>query len=99
MECLIETTSKKLKKKASCQKITESPMWEQDSVANTTYKLNILTLNIMKTQKIKFTGNFGEYFGWSVLLFFATVFTFGLMAPYWTYWNVKYFVSHLEIEA
>lgn len=53
----------------------------------------------MKTKKIKFTGNFGEYFGWSVLLFIATLFTLGLMAPYWTYWNVKYFVSHLEIEA
>ena len=48
--------------------------------------------------KIEFKGNFGDYFLKSVALFFLLVFTFGLLLPYWLYWQFQYFVDNLEIE-
>ena len=48
--------------------------------------------------KIEFKGNFGDYFLKSVALFFLSVFTFGLLLPYWLYWQFQYFVDNLEIE-
>lgn len=48
--------------------------------------------------KIEFKGNFGDYFLKSVALFFLSVFTGGLLLPYWIYWQFKFFVDNLEIE-
>lgn len=48
--------------------------------------------------KIIYTGNFWEWLGITILLLLATVFTFGLAGIYLAYWEIKYFVTHLEIE-
>ena len=48
--------------------------------------------------KIKFTGNFGEYFIMSLGLLLLSVLTFGLALPYYSYWNFKYFFTKLKIE-
>ena len=47
--------------------------------------------------KIKFTGHFMEYFLMNIALFILTVITLGLALPYLSYWNFKYFFTHLEI--
>lgn len=52
----------------------------------------------MDKAKIEFTGNFGEFFIMSLGLLVLTFITFGIMFPYYVYWQYKYFVSHLEIE-
>jgi uncharacterized membrane protein YjgN (DUF898 family) len=52
----------------------------------------------MTKGKIIFTGNFGEFFFAALGLIVLSVFTFGLLLPYFIYWQYKYFVSHLEIE-
>ncbi len=54
---------------------------------------------IMKTKKVIFTGEFWDYFIKSLGLIVLTVITFGLLAPYLVWWQAKYFVNHLEIEA
>lgn len=51
------------------------------------------------TKKVLFTGNFWEYFFKSVGLFILSMLTLGLLLPYFAWWQMKYFVSHLEIEA
>jgi uncharacterized membrane protein YjgN (DUF898 family) len=48
--------------------------------------------------RIIFVGNFWDYFIKAVGLFVLTLITFGLLLPYFAYWSVQYFVSHLEIE-
>ena len=48
--------------------------------------------------KVNFEGNFWEYFIVSILLLVASVLTFGLLFPYWIYWNFKYFFTQLEID-
>jgi uncharacterized membrane protein YjgN (DUF898 family) len=50
-------------------------------------------------QKIIFTGNFWSFFGFSILLIIGSVLTLGLLLPYYLYWQFKYFVNNLEIEA
>jgi len=52
----------------------------------------------MKRGKIKFNGSFGEFFVISLLLIFLSIATFGILLPYYLYWQVKYFVSNLSIE-
>jgi len=47
--------------------------------------------------KIKYTGNFLEYFLINILLLILCVITFGLAIPYLFYWDFKYFFNHLEI--
>lgn len=53
----------------------------------------------MERKKIIFTGNFWDYFFKSLALLILTFATFGILAPYFAWWQVKYFVSRLEIEA
>ena len=48
--------------------------------------------------KIVFTGDFWEYFFKALLLLFASAITFGVLVPYWIYWNVRYFAANVEIE-
>jgi uncharacterized membrane protein YjgN (DUF898 family) len=50
------------------------------------------------SKKIKFTGEFGEYFIMSLGLLLLSVITFGLALPYWAYWSSKYFFTKLEFE-
>ena len=50
-----------------------------------------------KISKIRFTGNFFEYFFTSIGLLVLSVLTFGILLPYWTYWSAKYFFSNLEL--
>lgn len=52
----------------------------------------------MTKGKIKFTGNFGDFFLKSLGLMILSVLTVGLLVPYFLYWQYKYFVSHLEVE-
>jgi len=52
----------------------------------------------MQKGKIIFTGNFFEYFLMSLGLLILCIMTFGLLLPYYVYWNFKYFVSKFEIE-
>jgi uncharacterized membrane protein YjgN (DUF898 family) len=52
----------------------------------------------MQKGKIIFTGNFWEYFFYSIGLLVLSTVTFGLMFPYYCYWSIKYFVNNLEIE-
>jgi len=49
-------------------------------------------------KKIKFTGNFGEYFIMSLGLLLLSVLTLGIALPYWIYWLNKYFFTRLEID-
>ncbi|MCF6182703.1 hypothetical protein [Lutibacter sp.] len=51
----------------------------------------------LMNKKIKFTGNFGEYFIISLGLMLLSIITFGLATPYWMYWSLKYFFTRLEI--
>lgn len=50
------------------------------------------------TTKIKFTGNFLEYFIMSLGLLLLSVLTLGLALPYFSYWNLKYFFTKMKIE-
>lgn len=50
-----------------------------------------------KVSKIRFTGNFWEYFFTSIGLLILSIITFGILLPYWTYWSAKYFFSKLEL--
>jgi len=50
-----------------------------------------------KVSKIRFTGNFWEYFFTSIFLLILSVLTVGILLPYWTYWSAKYFFSKLEL--
>ena len=52
----------------------------------------------MSRGKIVFTGNFWEYFLISLGLLVLSVITFGILLPYWMYWQYKYFFAHMEIE-
>lgn len=52
----------------------------------------------MRKGKIIFKGNFWEYFLISLGLLILCVITFGLLIPYFTYWNFKYFFTKLELE-
>lgn len=47
---------------------------------------------------VDFQGNFWEYFFISLLLLILSVLTFGLLLPYYIYWNFKYFFTKLSIE-
>ena len=48
--------------------------------------------------KVRFVGNFWEFFGITLLLSIAAIVTCGIMFPYLTYWSMKYFFTHLEID-
>ena len=48
--------------------------------------------------KIIFKGNFWDFAIKFILLLLLGILTFGLALPYLFYWQVKYFVSHLEIK-
>ena len=50
-------------------------------------------------KKIKFTGNFWEYFLTALGLSVLGVLTLGIGFIYLAYWSMKYFFSHLEVEA
>jgi len=52
----------------------------------------------MKIGKVIFTGNFWEYFGYSIFLFILCIFTLGLALPYTVYWHMKYFFTKLTVE-
>lgn len=52
----------------------------------------------MKTKRILFTGHFGEYFLMNLGLSVLSILTLGIGFIYQAYWNMKYFVSKLEIE-
>ena len=49
-------------------------------------------------KRVIFTGSFGEYFIMSLGLLVLSVITFGLAAPYWAYWNFKYFFTRMEVQ-
>lgn len=53
----------------------------------------------MKSSKVVFTGSFADFFVKFLGLLVLTVVTFGLAAPYLAYWQMKYFVTHLEIQS
>ena len=48
--------------------------------------------------KIKFTGNFWDFFVKTLGLGVLCVFTMGIALPYLMYWQYKYFFTHMEIE-
>ena len=52
----------------------------------------------MARGRIIYTGNFLEYFLWSLLLLLLSIVTLGLGAIYWAYWTMKYFFINMEIE-
>lgn len=52
----------------------------------------------MKKGKIIYTGHFGDYFLKSLGLLVLSLLTLGILLPYWAYWSIKYFVTHLEVE-
>lgn len=49
-------------------------------------------------KKVNFTGNFWEYIFIGILLLIGSIVTFGLLLPYFVYWNVEYFFTHMEID-
>lgn len=52
----------------------------------------------MQKGKVIFTGNFWEYFIFSLGLLVLSVVTFGILLPYYFYWMFKYFFTRMEIE-
>ncbi len=52
-----------------------------------------------RRKKVYFTGHFFDYFFKSIGLLILCVLTFGILTPYFLYWNAKYFVNNLEVEA
>ena len=50
-------------------------------------------------KKIIFTGNFCDYLPKAFGLLLLSIVTLGVASIYFTFWNVEYFVKHLEIEA
>lgn len=54
---------------------------------------------MVNKKKVYFVSNFWEYFIYSLGLLLLEAITLGILTPYYFYWNAKYFVSHLEIEA
>jgi uncharacterized membrane protein YjgN (DUF898 family) len=53
----------------------------------------------MKTKKVIFTGEFWDYFLKTLGLLVLTICTLGILVPYLAWWQTKYFVTHLEVEA
>jgi len=53
----------------------------------------------LKNKKVIFTGSFWDYFFKTLGLIVLTIVTFGIMGPYLVWWQAKYFVNHLEVEA
>lgn len=49
-------------------------------------------------KKFNFTGSFGHFFIYAFGLFVLSVFSFGLVLPYFIFWLNKYFFSNLELE-
>ena len=52
----------------------------------------------MRRGRIIFTGSGWHFFFATIFLFIGTLLTFGLLAPYWFFWSVKFFISHTEFE-
>jgi hypothetical protein len=52
----------------------------------------------MNRGKIIFTGNFFEFFLFSLGLMVLSIVTLGIALPYVVYWQFKYFFTHMEIE-
>ena len=52
----------------------------------------------MMKGKVVFTGNFWNYLGISIALLLGIVVTFGLLLPYYIYWQFKYFFTNMELE-
>ncbi len=50
-------------------------------------------------KKVIFTGNFWDYLPKAIGLLLLSIVTLGLASVYFTFWNVEYFVKHLEVEA
>jgi uncharacterized membrane protein YjgN (DUF898 family) len=48
--------------------------------------------------KIKYTGNFWDYFLKALGILVLCVLTVGILTPYYFYWTFKYFFDHLELE-
>ncbi len=52
----------------------------------------------MRRAKFVLTGSLADYFVKALLLSFLTVISFGLLLPFWIWWNVKHFTEILEVE-
>ena len=50
-------------------------------------------------KKVIFTGTFWDYLPKAFGLLLLSIVTLGVASIYFTFWNVEYFVKHLEIEA
>ena len=50
-------------------------------------------------KRILFKGNFLYWLLCFLGLLALCTITFGLATPFMIYWNIRYFVSHLEIES
>ncbi len=48
--------------------------------------------------RVVFKGSFGEFFCMSLGLIVLTICTFGILLPYFIYWQSKFFFEHLELE-
>ena len=57
---------------------------------------NPISQSLMK--KFHFTGSFGHFFIYALGLFILSVFSFGIVLPYFIYWINKYFFSNLELD-
>jgi len=52
----------------------------------------------MRKGKIKFVGNFWDYFIKSLGMSLLVILTLGIALPYYWYWQQKFFLENLEIE-
>jgi uncharacterized membrane protein YjgN (DUF898 family) len=52
-----------------------------------------------RKKKVFFTDHFFDYFLKSIGMLILCILTFGILIPYFLYWNAKYFVNNLEVEA
>jgi uncharacterized membrane protein YjgN (DUF898 family) len=52
----------------------------------------------MTKGKIVFTGNFWEFFFGSLGFGVLCILTLGLLLPLGFYWQVTYFINHMEVE-
>lgn len=55
-------------------------------------------LNKSINVKVKFSGKLLEFYVFQLGLIILTIISFGLAAPYWIYWTLHYFFTHLEFE-
>ncbi|BAQ92525.1 hypothetical protein [uncultured Mediterranean phage uvMED] len=51
----------------------------------------------MYKYNFKFTGSFWEFFFMNLALGLVSIGTFGVIAPYWIFWNIQFLINNVEV--